>query len=939
MLKVNTLLEMSEKYIEIKGAKVNNLKNIDLKLPRGKFIVFTGLSGSGKSSLAFDTLYAEGRRRYVESLSSYARQFLGKMTKPECDFIRGLPPAVAIEQKVNTRNPRSTVGTSTEIYDYLRLLFARVGKTISPVSGAVVKKHTIEDVVAGALEAGIGTRIAVVAPMTLPEDRDMATQLEILQKEGFSRLVNKDGEFIDITDAVNDPEFLKSTEFDLLIDRLAVSDDRDEQSRLAESAETAFYEGNDRCALLIFAERGKKPERLNFSKRFEADGLIFAEPSDQMFNFNNPFGACPTCEGFGMALGIDEGLVVPDPSKSVYDDAVAPWRGPSMSEWKRDFIHHAASFPTPFPIHRPYFQLSDAEKKILWQGYGDWIGIDGFFRWMETQRHKIQYRVMYSRYRAKTICPDCHGARLRPAALNVKINGLTIADLVKMPVSKLQQWFADLSFDDNDAKVSARLLTEIRNRLSYLVEVGLGYLTLDRLSNSLSGGESQRINLATSLGSSLVGSLYILDEPSIGLHPRDTERLIGVLRKLQGLGNTVVVVEHDEEIMRSADLLVDVGPEAGRHGGEIVFNGPIDLLPAAERSYTAKYLTGKLSIPTPSKRRKWKDYVEITHATEHNLKDVSVKFPLGVLTVVTGVSGSGKSTLVSNILYRSLGRYLGTEQALPGRHGELRGDLGRVGDVVMVDQNPIGKSSRSNPATYLKAYDEIRELFASQQMSKQMGFTPMYFSFNTEGGRCEECKGEGVITIPMQFLADVVVPCEVCHGQRFKKEILEVKYRDKNISDILDMTVAQAIEFFSETDGTIQRRIVKRLQPLKNVGLGYIKLGQSSSTLSGGETQRVKLASFLADDRAKPTVFIFDEPTTGLHFHDISVLLNSFDRLIAKGHTLIIIEHNLDVIKCADHVIDLGPDGGDAGGNIVATGTPEQIARCPDSITGKYLKL
>jgi len=930
---------MSEKYIEIKGARVNNLKNIDLKLPRGQFIVFTGLSGSGKSSLAFDTLYAEGRRRYVESLSAYARQFLGKMTKPECDFIRGLPPAVAIEQKVNTRNPRSTVGTSTEIYDYIRLLFARVGKTISPISGAIIKKHTIEDVVATAMATGEGTRIAVVAPMKLPEGRDMATQLDILLKEGFSRVVSPEGDFVDIADALDDKTFLKSKSFDLLIDRLAVSNERDEQSRLAESAETAFFEGDGRCSLLVYAKRGEAPQRHDFSKRFEADGLTFPEPSEQMFNFNNPYGACPTCEGFGMALGIDEGLVVPDPSRSIYDDAVAPWRGPSMSEWKRDFIHHASTFPTPFPIHKPYYQLTDQEKSILWQGCGDWIGIDGFFRWMETQRHKIQFRVMYSRYRAKTICPDCHGSRLRPDALNVKVGGRTIADLVKLPVSKLQEWFNKLSFDENDAKISERLMTEIKNRLSYLVEVGLGYLTLDRLSNSLSGGESQRINLATSLGSSLVGSLYILDEPSIGLHPRDTERLIGVLRKLQGLGNTVVVVEHDEEIMRAADLIVDVGPEAGRHGGEIVFNGPISELTYAERSYTAKYLTGKMSIPTPRRRRKWKDSIEITHATEHNLKDVSVKFPLGVLTVVTGVSGSGKSTLVGNILYRSLGRYFGTEQAAPGRFGELRGDLKRVGDVVFVDQNPIGKSSRSNPATYLKAYDEIRELFASQQMSKQMGFTPAYFSFNTEGGRCEECKGDGVITIPMQFLADVVVTCDVCHGQRFKKEILEVKYRDKNINDILDMTVNQAIEFFSEANGASERRIVKRLQPLSDVGLGYIKLGQSSSTLSGGENQRVKLASFLADDRAKPTLFIFDEPTTGLHFHDISVLLDSFDRLIAKGHTIIIIEHNLDVIKCADHVIDLGPDGGDAGGNIVATGTPEQIVQNHESITGRYLKL
>ena len=929
---------MSDKYIQIKGARVNNLKNIDLELPRGKFIVFTGLSGSGKSSLAFDTLYAEGRRRYVESLSAYARQFLGKMTKPECDFIRGLPPAVAIEQKVNTRNPRSTVGTSTEIYDYLRLLFARVGRTISPKSGAVVKKHTIEDVVNGALAYGVGTRIAVVAPMDIPADRDLPTHLDILVKEGFSRIVDSEGAFIDIADALQDKKLAKARHIDLLIDRLAVSDERDEQSRLAESAETAFYEGNDRCAILVYKEPGKRPERLDFSKRFEADGITFPEPTDQMFNFNNPYGACPTCEGFGMALGIDEGLVVPDPTKSIYDDAVAPWRGPTMSEWKNAFIRQAASLPRPFPIHRPYYQLTDDEKSLLWRGFPGWVGIDGFFEWMETQRHKIQYRVMYSRYRAKTICPACHGSRLKPEALNVKIQGHTIADLVKMPVSALQQWFEQLAFDANDEKIASRLLAEIRNRLSYLVEVGLGYLTLDRLSNSLSGGESQRINLATSLGSSLVGSLYILDEPSIGLHPRDTDRLIGVLRKLQQLGNTVVVVEHDEEIMRAADLIVDVGPDAGRLGGEIVFNGPIAQLPSAERSYTAKYLTGQLQIPVPSSRRKWKDYVEITHATEHNLKDVTARFPLGVLTVVTGVSGSGKSTLVGNILYRALGRKLDVEQAAPGRFGELRGNLARVGDIVFVDQNPIGKSSRSNPATYLMAYDEIRDLFAQQQSAKQMGFTAAYFSFNTEGGRCEECKGDGYITIPMQFLADVVVPCEVCGGQRFKKEILEIKYRDKNITDVLDMTIDQAIEFFSASAGTVEKRIVRRLQPLHDVGLGYIKLGQSSSTLSGGENQRVKLASFLADERKVPTMFIFDEPTTGLHFHDISVLLDSFNRLIAKGHTLVIIEHNLDVIKSADHIIDLGPDGGAAGGNIVATGTPEQVAACPDSVTGRYLR-
>lgn len=920
--------------IYIKGARVNNLKNINLELPRGKFIVITGLSGSGKSSLAFDTLFAEGRRRYVESLSAYARQFLGKMVKPEADFIRGLPPAVAIEQKVNTRNPRSTVGTSTEIYDFLRLLFARVGHTISPVSGARVKKHTVDDIVNAALQYPEGTRIAVIAPMPLPEGRDMTTQLEVFQQEGFSRIVFDD-KFIDISDALTDKEILKAKEVDLLIDRLAVSDERDEQSRLAESAETAFSEAAGRCSLLIFQDK-EKPLRLEFSTRFEADGLTFPEPTDQMFNFNNPYGACQVCEGFGKALGIDEGLVVPEPSRTVYDDAILPWRGAAMSEWKRQLISLAESLD--FPIHKPYYKLSEKDKEILWRGKGDWPGIDGFFNWVETQRHKIQYRTLLSRFRAKTTCPKCHGARLRPEALNVKVDGMTIADLVRMPVDHLRQWAENLTLEGNEAKIAERLLTEIRNRLTYLVEVGLGYLTLDRLSNSLSGGESQRINLATSLGSSLVGSLYILDEPSIGLHPRDTQRLIAVLRKLQQLGNTVVVVEHDEEIMRAADMIVDVGPDAGRLGGEIVYAGSLNDISDAKRSYTAKYLSGELKIERNAKPRRWRDFIEVTHATEHNLKDISVKFPLGVMTVVTGVSGSGKSTLVGNILYRSLGRRLGVTNEQPGRFAELKGDIDRIGDIVFVDQNPIGKSSRSNPATYLKAYDEIRELYAQQPLSKQMGFTPAFFSFNTDGGRCDECKGEGTITIPMQFLADVTIPCEACGGRRFKKDILEVKYRSMAIDDILNMTIDQAIEFFGESDGNIERRIIRRLQPLHDVGLGYIKLGQSSSTLSGGENQRVKLASFLADERPQPTMFIFDEPTTGLHFHDISVLLDSFNRLIEKGHTLTIIEHNVDVIKNADHIIDLGPDGGEGGGNIVAEGTPEEVAKCAGSATGQILR-
>ncbi len=924
---------MSDNYITVKGARVNNLKNIDLKLPRGKFIVFTGLSGSGKSSLAFDTLFAEGRRRYVESLSAYARQFMGKMTKPECDFIRGLPPAVAIEQKVNTRNPRSTVGTSTEIYDYIRLLFGRVGHTYSPISGDRVKKHTVEDILACATSYPEGTRIALVTPVTLPPDRDMAAQLEMLAKEGFSRIVIGN-EFVDITDALTDPKVLNLKSVDLLIDRLAVADGGDELSRLAESCETAFFEGRDYCSLLVFGADGQTV-RHDFSKRFEADGMTFAEPSDQMFNFNNPYGACPNCEGFGMALGIDEHLVVPDPDLSVYQDAVAPWRGPSMSEWKRLFISKAGD--VKFPVHRAYRDLSAEQKRQLWEGFPGWDGIYGFFRWMETQRHKVQYRVMYARYRAKTLCPVCHGSRLRADALYVRVGGRTIDSLVRMPVSELQKWFLDLKLEGNDATIARRLLTEINNRISYLVEVGLGYLTLDRLSNTLSGGESQRINLATSLGSSLVGSLYILDEPSIGLHPRDTERLIGVLRKLQGLGNTVVVVEHDEEIMRAADMIVDVGPDAGRLGGEIVYAGPLDGIADAERSYTGRYLSGQLKIDIPRSRRRSSSYIEVTHAVEHNLKDVTARFPLGIMTVVTGVSGSGKSTLVRDILYRAMARHLQTDQAVPGQFGKLQGDVDRIQEIVFVDQNPIGKSSRSNPATYLKAYDEIRDLMASQQHSRQMGFTPGYFSFNTEGGRCEECKGEGYITIPMQFLADVTVPCEACGGQRFKREVLEVRFRDKNINDILDLTVEQAIEFFSETDDAACRRIVRRLQPLADVGLGYIKLGQSSSTLSGGENQRVKLAAFLADERPRPTLFIFDEPTTGLHFHDIHVLMDSFTRLLAKGHTLVIIEHNLDVIKCADHVIDLGPDGGENGGNIVVAGTPEQIAANPASVTGRFL--
>lgn len=924
----------ADDFITVKGARVNNLKNVSLKIPRGKFVVITGLSGSGKSSLAFDTLYAEGQRRYVESLSAYARQFLGKMQKPEVDFIHGLPPAIAIEQKVNTRNPRSTVGTSTEIYDYLRLLFARAGHTYSPVSGCEVRRHSVTDVVDTALSYPEGTRMAVVCSLEVPENRDFKTHLEILMKGGYSRLY-RDGEFFNIHSLLEDGKLpAVNPGYELLIDRTMVSSDPDEKSRLADSVETAFFEGRDAMSLAVWGTDGL--HRHEFSKRFEADGITFIEPSDLLFNFNNPYGACPTCEGFGKCLGIDERLVIPNPALSVYDDAVAPWKGERMSEWKREFIHRAAV--TGFPVHRPYCDLTQAEKDVLWHGANGFGGIDAFFKMIDENQHKIQYRVMKARFRGKTLCPDCHGTRLRREAQYVKVGGKTISELTVMPVKELLRWFDELQLNDTDAAVSKRLLTEIRNRLGFLCDVGLGYLTLDRLSSTLSGGESQRINLATSLGSSLIGSLYILDEPSIGLHPRDTSRLISVLRKLQSIGNTVVVVEHDEEIMEAADWIIDVGPKAGRLGGEIVFQGTPADLPNAEDSYTAAYLTHKLEIPVPRQRRKWTDYIELQGVREHNLKNIDVKFPLQALTVVTGVSGSGKSTLVRDVLYRAMLRELGEATDAPGAFKALRGDVRRIGAVEFVDQNPIGKSTRSNPATYLKAYDEIRQLFASQQAARQMGMSPAYFSFNTEGGRCEECKGEGTITIEMQFMADITIPCEACGGKRFKRDVLEVEYRGKNIYDVLEMTVNQAIEFFGEDKDTQARRVVKRLKPLQDVGLGYIKLGQSSSTLSGGENQRVKLAYFLSAEKPQPTLFIFDEPTTGLHFHDIDVLMGSFNRLISRGHTVVIIEHNLDVVKAADHVIDLGPEGGDAGGSLVVAGTPEEVAACSASYTGQYLK-
>ena len=924
---------MSSNKIQVSGARVNNLKNISLDIPRGKFVVITGLSGSGKSSLAFDTLYAEGQRRYVESLSSYARQFLGRMPKPECDFIKGLPPAIAIEQKVTTRNSRSTVGTSTEIYDYLRMLFARVGKTFSPVSGQMVKKHTSDDVVNAINSYPIGTRFAILANIIMPEGRDFGTHLDILLKGGYSRLEHN-GKFVQITDLLNDGKSHKVDDYRLLIDRLSVSRTKEDDMRIYDSLQTAFFEGHDECIIMIWQSNGTT-QTLTFSKRFEADGITFQEPSDLMFNFNNPVGACPVCEGFGKVTGIDENLVVPNKALSIYEDAVVCWKGQVMSEWKRDLISKAAKYG--FPIHTPYNNLTEEQKHFLWHGNSDFAGIDGFFRFVQSKTYSIQYRVMLNRYRGKTTCPECNGTRLKPATQYIKINGLTISDMVKMPVVKLHEWFKNLQLDNEDATIAKRLLVEIENRLSFLNEVGLGYLTLDRLSSTLSGGESQRINLATSLGSSLVGSIYILDEPSIGLHSRDTYRLIKVLMMLRDLGNTVVVVEHDEDIIRAADYLIDIGPEAGRKGGEVVFEGKLSPEVEAGKSYTIKYLNGELLIPTPRLRRSWNNFIEVKGAMENNLKNIDVKFPLGVLTVVTGVSGSGKSTLVTDILYRTIARRLDINVDAPGACLSVEGDLNLIKNIDYVDQNPIGKSSRSNPATYLKAFDEIRHLFSEQQLSKQMGYSAGYFSFNSPGGRCEDCKGEGTITIEMQFMADISLECEACHGKRYSQSALDVEYCGKNIYDVLCMTVNQAIEFFSQHDGNTERRIIKRLKPLQDVGLGYIKLGQSSSTLSGGENQRVKLAYYLCDEKKDPTLFIFDEPTTGLHFHDIKTLMKSFNQLIEHGHSIIIIEHNMDVIKCADYIIDLGPEGGNEGGNVVTTGTPEEVAKCPESYTGKFL--
>lgn len=929
---------MKEGKIEVKGARVNNLKGVDLILPLNRLYVMTGVSGSGKSSLAFDTLYAEGQRRYVESLSAYARQFLGRMPKPECEYIKGLPPAIAIEQKVNTRNPRSTVGTSTEIMDYMRMLYGRVGRTYSPVTGAEVKKHTIGDVVRSALTYKYKTKLAVLAPVILPEGRTFLEQLRIYMQEGYSRL-EKDGELIEISDILSggEDDMEKYVDSNLLIDRMKSSQSPETVSRMTDSVETAWYEGHNECVIKAWTEEGVKEQR--FSHLFEADGITFREPSDLMFNFNNPYGACETCEGFGKVMGISEELVVPDVSRSFYEDAVQCFRGEKMGEWKQELIRLAPEIG--FPIHKPYRDLTPEEHDILWHGKGRWTGIDGFFNWVDSNQYKIQYRVLKARYRGRTVCPDCHGSRLRKDVEYVKIGGKSITELADMPLTDLYGFFEQLRLDVTDEKIAGRLLTEIRSRLRFMIEVGLGYLTLSRESRTLSGGESQRINLATSLGSALVGSLYILDEPSIGLHSRDTERLIAVLKRLRDIGNTVVVVEHDEDIMLAADEIVDIGPDAGSLGGEIVYQGnlPTTLDGNEEtRSYTVDYLRGVRKISYDKIRKPWKKFIEIRGACANNLKNIGVRFPLGVMTVVTGVSGSGKSTLVRDILYRGVKRGIGDVEEAPGSFRELGGDYKSISSVEFIDQNPIGASSRSNPATYLKAYDEIRRLFSEQTLAVQMGFTPTFFSFNGEGGRCEECKGEGTVTIPMQFMADISVPCEACHGKRFKEEILEVRYRGKSIYDFLEMTVAECVAFLQEKNGTEEKRIIRRLQPLIDTGLGYIKLGQSSSTLSGGENQRVKLAYYLSQEKMAPTLFIFDEPTTGLHFHDISTLMKSLRSLVERGHTVVIIEHNMEVIKCADHIIDIGPEGGKEGGYIVAEGTPEEVAMCKESYTGKYLK-
>ena len=917
-------------HILIKGARVHNLKNVDVAIPKNKLVVVTGMSGSGKSSLAFDTLYAEGQRRYVESLSSYARQFMGRMSKPEVDYIKGIAPAIAIEQRVITSNPRSTVGTSTEIYDYLKLLYARIGKTYSPISGEEVKKDTVTSVTSFIMSLPEGTITTISAPLHPTNNRKLKEELAILLQKGFVRVVHN-GTLQKIESLLEDDRIENRTaeagDLLIVIDRITVDGEEDTVNRVADSVQTAFFEGKGDCYV---EENGTVH---TFSDRFELDGITFEEPTPNFFSFNNPYGACKRCEGYGRIIGIDPDLVVPDKSRSVYDGAIAPWRGEKMGEWLQRLVK--ASIQFDFPIHRAYADLTDEQKELLWTGNQYFEGLNRFFVELEEQTYKIQYRVMLSRYRGKTDCPECKGTRLRKDASYVKINGKSIADVVLMPLNTALRFFQNLDLSENETKIASRLLTEICNRLLFLTDVGLSYLTLNRLSNTLSGGESQRINLATSLGSSLVGSIYVLDEPSIGLHPRDTQRLIGVLKSLRDVGNTVLVVEHEQEMMQAADHLIDIGPEAGVNGGKLVFNGTYDQILADDHSLTGKYLSGKEHIPIPANRRKWHDAIRIKGARENNLQGIDVSFPLNVFTVVTGVSGSGKTSLVKRILYpalqKAIGNYSGEQT---GQYDGIEGDIQRIEQVELVDQNPIGRSSRSNPVTYVKAWDEIRALYSSQSAAKAAGLKPAAFSFNVEGGRCDVCQGEGEVKIEMQFMADIVLPCEACGGKRFKQHVLDVTWKDKNVSDILDLSVDEALEFFVD-----QPKILTKLQPLADVGLGYVKLGQSSSTLSGGEAQRIKLASFLIKgNNSKNTLFIFDEPTTGLHFHDIKKLLKSFDALIAQGNTILVIEHNMDMIKSADWIIDIGPEGGQAGGNLVFEGTPEEMVKHADTYTAQFLR-
>ncbi len=918
--------------IEIRGARVHNLKNVSLNIPRNKLVVITGVSGSGKSSLAFDTIYAEGQRRYVESLSSYARQFLGRMNKPEVDFISGIPPAIAIEQKVNSRNPRSTVGTSTEIYDYLRLLFARIGRTYSPVSGKEVKKHSVDDIIDFLASLPEGTKVIITSSGEIPDNIKVSEYFSFLNKQGFNR-IESDGELIRIDEKDTFERFRPGQRVNIVIDRLVISHSSDSFSRAADSAQTAFQTGKGYCQVVILDDEGIKKE--NFSNKFEVDGILFVEPSEYLFSFNNPIGACPVCEGYSKVIGIDENLVIPNQNLSVYEDAIVCWKGDTMKKWKERLIANAELFD--FPIHKPVYQLTSEQKALLWKGNRYFYGINKFFQHLEGKKYKIQYRVLLSRYRGKTTCPECNGSRLRKEAGYVKVGGRTIQELVLTPVGKLYDVISGLELNDSDSKIAERLIKEITIRLRFLIDVGLPYLTLDRLSSTLSGGESQRINLSTSLGSNLVGSMYILDEPSIGLHPRDTNLLVKVLKELRDLGNSVLVVEHEEEIIRAADEIIDLGPEAGRLGGEIVYQGGLDLS-TANKSLTAGYLSGRLVVPVPPARRKWNSYIEIKGARENNLKNIDVKFPLHTITAVTGVSGSGKSSLVSDILYKVLSNRINGNNLKPGQFRDISGDISSLTGIEMVDQHPIGKSSRSNPVTYLKAYDEIRKLYAEQQASVQNNFKASHFSFNIEGGRCEECQGEGIIRVEMQFMADVQLTCESCKGMRFRKDVLDVKYHGKSIYDMLEMTIDEAIELFSSHPGRSENRIVDKLMPLSDVGLGYIKMGQSSSTLSGGESQRVKLAYFLSQEKGSGHIlFIFDEPTTGLHFHDINKLLKSINALVEHGHSVILIEHNQEIIKSSDWVIDLGPEGGEEGGTVVFAGKPEDLVKFKESYTGRYL--